>query len=726
MSAYVRRFTSDPGEDTLLEIESVNVLDLEPTSSIGGIGSGFALCIGEFENGPFNTITEVTSTSNLESTFGKFGHTYSGAAGQNPCARSRLADSAVAVEYWNGNGSVQLSGKKFKRLAICRVDTSAGSVRISRCASIKGTAAATYSITPATSVSFAINGAAAATATWDAARAVVTGTSGSFATLTGGEFVTLGYDDAANFTVTFLSGDDTIAEVVSRVNAAAGFTFASNATGELRLTGRKYGTAGQVRVVSGSTGTVAKLGLSVASTSGTGDVADAAQVTPAEVKARIEADISGSVCEFLADGTPRVASSTAGTGTIQCTACTATALGFSAGSAIAATTGNAGTIPAGTVVQTSGANQFVTMQDVAVTATSYGPYDVKVRHATDDSAGTTATTGTIVEFPLVVELDAFAVTNVVACTALTEAQIDAAYVTAIAATKDVNTAGKLINVAWSARQSNAVRVAIRQNAIDASSQGCFGRVACIRPPVGTLKANAESASAPGCKAYRTDRVVYCYPAVTTYVPAIAAYGTGGGAGFTSDGIVTVGADGFVASLISQMNPEENIGQMTDLLGGILALEAGAAGLSMTDYIAFKAAGICAPRIDDGVPCVQSGVVNVDPSSYPNLKNLARRRMADYIQDSLATAAKKYSKKLMTARRRIAIASEQRVWLESLLGGNGGTQRIESYEVDEISRNTPASTARGLFYVIHRVRTLASLDSIVVQSEVGESVVITGT
>jgi len=223
---------------------------------------------------------------------------------------------------------------------------------------------------------------------------------------------------------------------------------------------------------------------------------------------------------------------------------------------------------------------------------------------------------------------------------------------------------------------------------------------------------------PGCKAYRSDRVAYNYPAVKTLVPAIAAVGTAGGAGFTADGIVTVGSDGFMASVCSQLAPEENPGQQTDFLGAVVALEDEAAGLTMADYINFKAAGICAPRIDDGEVSFQSGVVNVDPLTYPNRKNVARRRMADYIQDSLANRAKAFSKKLQTERRRLAVTSEQVAWLEGLKKG----ERIESYAVDT-TRNTATTMAKGLWYIKHSVRTISSFESIVVESEVGESVVI---
>ena len=113
---------------------------------IAGVGSGMALCVGEFENGPFATPYQVLSGGDLRTTFGDFGYVYGSLVAQNPCARSRKADNAVNAEFWNGNGMVALSGKTFAQLTICRVDTSVGSVSFSREASLLGSAKVAYSL----------------------------------------------------------------------------------------------------------------------------------------------------------------------------------------------------------------------------------------------------------------------------------------------------------------------------------------------------------------------------------------------------------------------------------------------------------------------------------------------------------------------------------------------------------------------------------------------------
>jgi hypothetical protein len=729
MSSFVRRFLTDPGEDVLLEIESVNILDLEPQASITGVGTGTVLCLGEFEDGPYNTPTEVTSATDLKQTFGTFGYTYGGVVGSNPCALERHSDSAIAAEYWNGNGIVQLSGKKFKRLVICRVDTSVGQVSFTRCAFLTGVAAWRYNLEPAQTLVFN-SGAGDLTSTFNATAAVVTGVAGAFPTLfVGGETLTLGWDAEPNFTVTFLSTDQSNAQVAARINQYAGFTFCTLSGGQLRFTARQKGTGSAVRIVSGSAGVLTALGLSAATTNGTGNVANIDAVTIAEVhtvcsttdpNVAVTQDNQGRI-RMTNTGVP-------GTGTLVISATsTATAFGFPLGTTASAASGTAGVLPAGTRVRNGGGTEWVTTQATTITAASAGPYTVLVRPALDDGSVLTAGAGTVTVMYDQPDIGAFTVINLMPLSAaLTEAQLDVRYQTALDSTLDLNTVAKEVNITFSARQSNAVRRALKQNALDASANGLFGRMTCIRPPLGVTRTVAESTTVePGIGAYRDQRVVYCYPGARTLVPIIATRGTAAGKGFTVDGIVDVGADGFAASIMSQLPPEENPGQQTPFLTAVVGLESSpnAAGFTIVDYTNFRRLGIAALRIDGGEAFFQSGVTSVDPQVHPNLRNIARRRMADYIQDSLAARTKASSKKLNTVARRKAIAGEIRAWMNSLLSTqNRDAARIDSYSLD-LSANVPRTLGLGMYRLILNVRTLSSLDSIVLQTTIGESVEI---
>jgi hypothetical protein len=368
--------------------------------------------------------------------------------------------------------------------------------------------------------------------------------------------------------------------------------------------------------------------------------------------------------------------------------------------------------------------QGVTIGGAPVALT--GPWTVPIRHAVDDTTGLSAGAGTVtvvVNPPLIV--DVASINGQATSAALTDAQIDAAYITALNSTLDVNTIAQQVNIVYSARQSNAVRSGLRTNALNASAGGCFGRMAVIRPPLGTTEAAATSnAAQPGVGATRDQRVIYTWPQVNTFVPQIAARGSGGGKGFTASGNVDAGADGFMASILSQLPPEENPGQETSFTTAVNGPESSpnAQGLGINDYILLKASGIAALRVENGIAIFQSGITSVDPTLYPQLTRISRRRMADYIQDSLAQLCSQFGKKLSTAARRAALVNEITAFLNLLLNvGNPNGQRIGGYTVDAVSGNTIATLAMGMFRIIVNVQTLPSLDSIVLQTTIGENV-----
>lgn len=867
MSSYVRRFNFDPGNDVLLNIESINILDLNPPGALQGIGTGTVICVGEYENGPFNYNLEVDTPDNLQRQFGSLGYSYFGVQGNNPSAIARKADGAGLVEYWNGNAFVQLNGKQFARLICTRVNTSVGSVQLTPLPFVTSlTSQLTYSLQTGQILSLDV-GAGAQSATFTGVAAAVTGSAAVFGSIAAGNQVTLGYDGAAtNFTVTFQAGDTTVANVVARINQFAGFTFASNSAGQLRLTGVVAGTAGQVRVVSDNTAgtTITNLGLAVGTTLGTGNVANITTVTQSEVASVVQAAVANTLVQFDSLQRIRVTNTSPGTAPyvqVNAPLTTATGLGFATsgpglidaqqnqaivvstgvtltlatndtvtlgvdaqpnvtvtfnvtdntvalivtrinlaftaagqanvafadgaarlylssalqnttasnvrvvgastgavltklGFAIGQTNGagpTIGVLPAGTLVQVPGSTQFVTMQDInftsggvliggistaggGVSIPSAGPFVVPIRHALDDGTGIAATAGSITLFGnYPPDVGSFSLTNLSPTTAaLTETQIDAAYVTAIAATTDINSIAKQGNVVFSGRQSNAVRSALRTNAILASTNGCFGRFACIRPPLNTDKFTVVGTASPGVGATRDQRTIYCYIGSNVFVPLIANRGIAGNpansvyTAFTVDGNVNVGSDSMMASILSQLPPEENPGQDTPFTTVINGVETNPnlQGFQMQDYINFKAAGIAALRVDDGVVSFQSGVTSVDPGVFPQLVPIARRRMADYIQDSMARRGKAYGKKLSTLGRRRALANEYKQFLEGLLSAqNPQFQRIAGFTFDPKSANTAGTIQQGIVRYRISVQTLASMDAIVLETTIGNQVVV---
>ena len=588
------------------------------------------------------------------------------------------------------------------------------------------------------------------------------GTNG-FASITTESFI-LNVDGAGDVTVTFAT-DTTGSAVCSRINTAVGFTCATLSTAgnliltgvtlggsivinsggtaltklgltagttvgsliyQLQFTGRRRGTGGEIRVVSGSTGTVAKLGLSVATTDGTGNVADLNSVSIAELNTLIYAANPDVHVEALADGTPRMVADLGTELTIDA-ASDAIDFGFATGVTSYADSGIAGTIPTGTRVKNAGGTvHLVTMQDIGVLADSAGPYSVKVRHATDDGTGLSALAGTMNALESPIALGSFSVVNPLPISvAKTEQQIDNAYVDALAATLDLSSIASISNIVVSARQSNVIRRALKQNANDATSGGCYGRITHIRPPLGSSKTTAKSTTAePGVGAYRDQRVVYNYPGFQVRIPAMAQVGTSGGAGFTSEGVINVGSDVFMASLESQLPPEENPGQQTSFLSNVLGIESGLPGAAFTmqDYISFKASGICAPRIDNGDVFFQSGITSVDPIAHGGLVRISRRRMADWLQGTAARVCQKYGKLLNKAARRTALLGELRAWSHGLTGPtNEAERRIAGYSVTDKNMNTASQLAAGLYKIKLNYRLLSSMDDIVLMSTVGEDV-----
>jgi hypothetical protein len=733
------------------------ILDRSPPANIIGVGTGTTAIVGEFENGPFGVTTEVTSATQLAAVFGGFGYTYNGIVGQNPSARQRFGDGAVLAEYWNGNGAVQLNGKTFSRLLIMRVNTSCGAVQFTRQANLLGGQSFSYQLTSGQHLDISIDGASATVVTFTGVAATVTSGSQTYAAITAGMTLQLGADAMPNFTVVFQATDTTQAAVIARINQFAGFTMAATVSGTtISLTGLQKGTGGQVRVLGGTAAGSGVLNFTVANTNGTGNVANIASVAPSELNTAVALATTNAVLvEQLPSGQLRMylVSSNPATDTLKiASTTTALAFGFPIGVTDAASTGNAGVIPAGTIVGVSGGNQYVTMQSITVTATAQtgitpsgaGPYSVPIRPATDDDL--TVTTGALVNTvtvinPLsVITLDSYAVTNPLpVAVPLTESAIDAAYVNAMALMTNPQDVSHDINIIWSARQSDAIRQALKvqvQQVGDGGGLGVLGRVAVIRPPIGTLASQAESSVAqPGVGAYSYERIIYTYPGVTTSIPAIATIGLAGGTGFTATGVVTVGADGFLCSVMSNLPPEDNPGQLTAFTGAAIALEPnvnGGVALALQDYINFKANGICAAKFSYGTLIFQSGVTSVNPANYPQLAPIHRRRMADFIQDSLATALDPYSKQLMTLALQQALTVMVRGFLLGLLSPtNLNQQRIAGFFLDTKTPNLAppggvSPTSLGIFRMLILVTTSPTMDDIALDTQIGDDVVTTQT
>jgi hypothetical protein len=194
--------------------------------------------------------------------------------------------------------------------------------------------------------------------------------------------------------------------------------------------------------------------------------------------------------------------------------------------------------------------------------------------------------------------------------------------------------------------------------------------------------------------------------------------------------ILLGADAAAGHLLSTMNPEFNPAQRTGRLTYIRKLEDGLTTANQPtkftkdDYVAFKAAGIFAlrrdPRLQEWI--FQSGVTSVDPSLYPTKAPIKRRRMADYLQDNMATISLSYSKQANRDDIVTSLIGDLVTFLETMLSRNNPAQRrILGYSMDTQSGNTAALRGQGLFFILIRVTLLDSLDVIVLQTTIGETV-----
>lgn len=290
-----------------------------------------------------------------------------------------------------------------------------------------------------------------------------------------------------------------------------------------------------------------------------------------------------------------------------------------------------------------------------------------------------------------------------------------------------------VSVLISARKDATIQAYQRLHVLNASQRG-MTRTTVISPKLTTLtKSTILGSAAPGVGgsgggAVRHERVIYSWPGVKTFIPELVGVSVATSDGLTTDdGIVDTTGDTWIAALMSVLPPENNIGQAMEpvptIFSPIISYQRGTPPLDMNDYILFKQYGVAAFRMDRTMgPVIQSGVTT---SQTTGEYNLNRRRMADFIQDSLAARYNQLAK--MVARQSIkdTLLSETDAFLSDLLAeGNPDAQRIAGYSIDDKTLNTQSLAAQGIYVIKIVVQMLQTLDTIVLASEVGPNADIT--
>ena len=256
---------------------------------------------------------------------------------------------------------------------------------------------------------------------------------------------------------------------------------------------------------------------------------------------------------------------------------------------------------------------------------------------------------------------------------------------------------KGIGVIYCAEYTSSTLNAITKTLAAASSDRMF--------IIGAAMGNTTVATAvTDVAAYRYDRMIYAYNHPYTIDPVLGT-------------AVQVRPESWMACILANTDVDIHPGEEDTkrFLAGITALTQTA--LTRADYISLKAAGIAALEIDLGNPVFVSGPVT---DLTPGKREITRRRMADFLQLSVAYSLRYHVKKKNTDQRRTAIAATIKGFLSGLKRQG---RVVQAFQVDMNILNSPADVANGTQRILMAVQLLPHMLSIVLTTEIGTGVTI---
>lgn len=660
--SFNRRFPQDPGADVLAAIEGINVVDLVPPGPLTGVGTGVAAIVGEFADCTYAVAVDTTGTVTTKCRPVE-------ADTPSDIARLMGALDPTIGEWGNsgGNGIGEIRNKTYSRLVAAGVNIASGkAIRGFRV--LPGNVDDTHPI-PVVPMQAAL---------------VQPGTqfSGGANILRNAGPIAFTADPAYATGTGATISNGGAAATQTLTDAAAHFVSgaAPVAVGDIAVVGI-YGTdadAGTYRVEAVTSDTVLVLEKLDGTNFNGSAAARAYRVHPAAA-----ADTGGN---------HNFASTTGYTVPARPT------------STVTAGAGADGDIPQGTVIPP-------TVAAPAATATTWDPLS-GLSIACHPSAAihyTNAVQGANVAY---------------------SSAFDTLYDAAIGALLTEDDPAADVNIVWAARKSAHNRTAIKTHVVAARAQG-LPRVGLISPDLHVQTvANATAGADPGVGANRDESVFYCWPGVQTFIPELDGVSTPLAAGPLPSltGVIDVSSDGMMASILSMLPPERNPGQedeaVTNLTAPFIALQKGVSGLQMSDYINLRANGVCAPKLQKNVGMVfQSGITT---SLVAGQKTISRRRMDDYITQTLVQGWQIFVKQPVTEEWKDGILTTGISFLEELLSTDNPTlQRIQGYDLN-LKLNTTALEAQGIFIVGLNVQTLFEGNDITIFASVGPTVVISNT
>jgi hypothetical protein len=208
------------------------------------------------------------------------------------------------------------------------------------------------------------------------------------------------------------------------------------------------------------------------------------------------------------------------------------------------------------------------------------------------------------------------------------------------------------------------------------------------------------------------RIIYAYPWVKSSIDGVDTF---------------VSPASFYAAVLSQTAPniDPAYSKNTQFLSGISGLKL---ALTRSNYISLKEAGVSAFEIDEDIgPKIKSGIVTQISDSSKVM--VFRRRMADYLTDSIAKFLKNYQNAPNTKANRTAVKGAISAFVESnenagILPKDSEVQSGLAKLIDTESLNTDSSIGQGFFKILYKQRIYSSMRYIVIQAEIGETVVVT--
>ena len=208
------------------------------------------------------------------------------------------------------------------------------------------------------------------------------------------------------------------------------------------------------------------------------------------------------------------------------------------------------------------------------------------------------------------------------------------------------------------------------------------------------------------------RIIYAWPYIKT----------------TIDGAIELVAPGsWAASIFSQTSPHIALSftENSKFLGGIVDLEFKE---NRAGYIALDEAGIMAFEQDLDIGFLIKNAVTTQILSSSK-KTILRRRMADFLTDSIALFLKNYQNDVNSTAKRNEIKAQivdfdQRLIRDGILPGEQDVKDGSPVLIDTESLNTDSVIAAGKFKILYKRRIFSSMRYIILQAEIGESVIVT--